>query len=597
MRKTRCDGRLLMAVLLCISLCLATAGPVAAADLTGKTVTAVAVTGANFVPEGTVMAVVKVRPGDSLSADKIKKDMQAIYELGYFFDVASNFTEVPEGVKVAYHVSENPILTEIIVKGNTKVTTEQITKLLTVSKGKVLNSKTLEENMRTVEQHYHDQGLILAKVSDMSMTPAGVLTLTINEGTLEGIIVKGNDKTKSYVVTREMKVKVGEPFNAKDARRSMQKVYNLGFFEDVNMKLNPGRNPNAVIMETDVVEQKTGFFSIGGGYSKADGMIGIIELGDNNFRGIGDKVKIHWEFGGNASSASNTPNYAFSYTKPWLDRKQTSLGFNLYNMTNEYSDYYSTGDLRSTYYKKRQGFDITLGRPAGEFIQNYITLKNNKDTWVENVADAKAPIDYSDPTASDSTLVEYGPTYLKNNFGLTRSVILNRVFDNRDNVFNPTEGQRYSMTAEFAGKGLGGDFSFNKYTLETRHYIKVGHAQTVAWRMMAGYATGKMPESQLFAVGGAETLRGYEDDQFKGTQMFAATVEYRFPLTKKVDGVFFGDIGDAWGAGAQGYNPTREMHAAVGTGIRVSSPLGPIRLDFAKGDQGGKFHFSFGGQF
>ena len=150
MRKKRCDGHLLIAVLLSIGLFLVSAGQAAAADLTGKTVTAVAVTGANFVPESTVMAVVKVRPGDSLLADKIKQDMQAIYDLGYFFDVTSNFTEVPEGVKVTYHVFENPILTEIAVKGNTKVTTEQILKLVTVRKGEVLNSKTLGENMRAV---------------------------------------------------------------------------------------------------------------------------------------------------------------------------------------------------------------------------------------------------------------------------------------------------------------------------------------------------------------------------------------------------------------------------------------------------------------
>lgn len=588
MRKKRCYGHLLMAVFLSISLCLAAAGPAAAADLTGKTVTAVAVTGANFVPESIVMAAVKVRPGDSLSADKIKQDMQAIYDLGYFFDVTANFTEVPEGVKVAYQVAENPILTEIVVKGNTKVTTEQIVKLLTIAKGQVLNSKTLSENMRAIEQHYHDQGFILTKVTDVAMTPAGIVTITINEGTLEGVIVKGNDKTKSYVVTREMKVKVGEPFNAKDARRSMQKVYNLGFFEDVNMKLNPGRNPNAVILETDVVEQKTGFFSIGGGYSEADGMIGILEIGDNNFRGLGDKIKVHWEFGGNASDASDAPNYSISYTKPWLDAKQTSVGFNFYNMTNEYNDYYSNGDLKSAYYKKRQGWDITMGRPAGEFIQNYITLKNNKDNWVENIDEENAPIDYS-------TSPGYGAEYLKNNFGLTRSVILNRVFDSRDNVFNPTEGQRYSMTAEFAGKALGGDFNFNKYTLESRHYIKVGHAQTVAWRIMAGYASGNLPESQLFAVGGADTVRGYEDDQFKGKKMVAATAEYRFPIAKKIDGAFFGDIGNAWGS--ESYNMSSDLHAAIGAGIRINSPIGPIRLDFAKGEQGGKFHFSFGGQF
>ena len=75
-----------------------------------------------------------------------------------------------------------------------------------------------------------------------------MLTLSINEGILEGFAVKGNEKTKDYVITREMRLKPGEPFNAKDARRSMQRVYNLGFFDDVNVKINPGVEPNAVIL-------------------------------------------------------------------------------------------------------------------------------------------------------------------------------------------------------------------------------------------------------------------------------------------------------------------------------------------------------------
>jgi outer membrane protein insertion porin family len=95
----------------------------------------------------------------------------------------------------------------------------------------------------------------------------------------------------------------------------MQKVYNTGYFEDVNMKLNPGKEPNSVVLEATVVEQKTGTFSIGGGYSEADGLIGIIEVGDNNFRGTGDKVKIHWEFGGNAGYNNN---YEFFTPAPGL---------------------------------------------------------------------------------------------------------------------------------------------------------------------------------------------------------------------------------------------------------------------------------------
>lgn len=89
----------------------------------------------------------------------------------------------------------------------------------------------------------------------------------------------------------------------------MQRIYNLGYFEDVNIKLNPGQQPNAVEIEISVVEMNTGTFGIGAGYSDADGFIGMVSVGDKNFRGTGDKVNIRWEFGG-----ADNKNYEFSYT-------------------------------------------------------------------------------------------------------------------------------------------------------------------------------------------------------------------------------------------------------------------------------------------
>ncbi|MDD4600494.1 MAG: BamA/TamA family outer membrane protein [Negativicutes bacterium] len=575
MRTTRRYGHILFAAIISLSLILTTLAPAFANDLSGKTVTAVTVTGNSTVDIAEITKVIKLQPGDTLTPDKVKQDMQSIYDLGYFFDVVANFTEVPEGAKVIYTVMENPVLNNVVIKGNTKVSTDKIQSLLGVTKGKLLNTKQLNDNARAIERYYHDQGFILAKVTDVAMN-SGVLTITINEGNLEGIAIKGNEKTKNYVITREMKLKPGEAFNVKDARRSMQKVYNLGYFEDVNMKLNPGKEPNSVVLETSVIEQKTGMFSIGGGYSKSDGMIGIIELGDNNFRGTGDKVKFHWEFGGEASDR----NYEISYTRPWLDAKQTSLGVTFYDMTNEYTDYYNGGDEKSTYDKKREGWEVTLGRPQSEFAQNYITFKHRTDTHVEDV---DGPENYS-------TM----PDYLEDNFGLTNSVTLMHVYDSRDNVFNPTEGNRLSLSAEFAGKAFGGEFDFNKYTFESRNYLKVGRSQTVALRGTIGYADGHMPYTGKFSVGGSDTLRGYEDEQFKGNKMLAATAEYRFPVANKVQGVVFTDVGKAWDG--EGYK-LNDLEASVGVGVRVTTPIGPIRIDYAQGSDGGKTHFGFGGQF
>jgi outer membrane protein insertion porin family len=542
-----------------------------------KPVVNISIAGNNIMKQEDILAVTKTKVGDPLTEQAIKQDLQSIYEIGTFFDIIVNFQEVPEGVKVVYTVIENPILKDIIVKGNTKVDTNKILEMLTVKKGEILNTKALNANARSVEGYYHDKGYIFTKVSDVAMSKDGILTLTVNEGVLEGFEVKGNTKTKDYVVTREMRVKPGEAFNVKDARRSMQRVYNLGYFEDVNMKLNPGREPNAVVLETDVVEKRTGSFSVGAGYSSSDGLIGIFEVGDTNFRGTGDAVKIHFEFGGDADSYDS---YQFSYTKPWLDSKQTSATFRLYDMTHEYDDNDRDGNLIETYDKNYKGFELTFGRPASEYSTNYITFKNRTDEYVEHVDGAT---NYSDGTHAQ---------YLKDNFGNTRSVILAHTTDTRDNVYNPKEGAKVTVSGEFAGLA-GGDFDYDKYSFEDRHYFKVGRNHVIATRATVGYATGSMPEAGLFDAGGQTTLRGYKDDQFEGKNLLLGSVEYRFPIVSKVQGAVFTDFGNAW----DGNYSIPEIHTSIGVGIQMETPIGPIRLDYGKGEDGGRTHFSFGGSF
>ena len=474
---------------------------------------------------------------------------------------------------------------------------EQITKVFDMATGKILNIRQVNTRVQRLEADYNQQGYILARVTDLKMRPDGILEIHVNEGIIEGFKVKGNVKTKDKVILREIRMKKGDPFNAKIARRSMQRIYNLGYFEDVNMKLNPGREPNAVEMEVTVVEGNTGTFGIGAGYSDADGFIGMISLGDKNFRGTGDSINLRWEFGGNEH---NNRNYELSYTKPWIDQKETSATFTVYDMTNEYADYNRDADEIARYDKQRRGQEITLSRKTdNEFISNYITLKNRNDTYKGVASGYESDTQYYESSYDSKTTGDEGKTAAdrqNENFGVTRSITLSRVFDSRDNIYDPHEGKRNSYSVEQSG--LGGDFTFTKFAVDYRYYYRQHGENVIAMELGAGYANGDMPLSQRFSMGGADTLRGYKDDQFRGNSMLRGTVEYRIPIVKKVQGVLFVDSGYAWDKRYDEKNfDLGLIKVGYGIGMRISSPLGPIKLDYGRGSNGGRFHFSFGGQF
>lgn len=567
----------------------------------GKTITGLSISGVSAEQANQLMSVLSEKVGDAVSVDGVFKDVQNIGNSGYFTEVNPIFTSVPEGVKIDFAVVTNPVVRGVVFEGNSVYTSDVLTKYMAIPEGQIMNSVYVGQKVQGINAAYARDGYMLAHVDGIVVDDNGMLHIHIVEGIVEDIIPAGNKKTRNKVITREFVQKVGKPFNKFLVRRSVERVYNLGFFDDVNVRMLPGeKDPNNVIIEIDVLEHKTGTITLGAGYSKSDGLMGIVEFGEDNLRGTGDKFKVHWEIGGK----KKYKNYQISYLKPWIDHRGTSLGFSLFNREDEYTDYDSDGSEVAQYNKKSKGFNISFGRQTGEYTRDYLTLESRSDKYKWDNDDSSGFRYNAGPGAGpnnkwDNKAYDFaGMNYVGKNFGRINSITWQKVYDSRDNIYEPTRGRRISYTAQWAGHGLGGDFDFYKFTAEMRAYKKIGAKNVLAFRARGGFIQGDAPYSQLFTLGGADTLRGYEDDQFRGKNMYNATLEFRFPIVKKVSGVLFTDIGDAWDApNVPWYKNTKSFNYGVGAGIRITTPIGPVKLDYGIGKYKKKFHFSFGTQF
>lgn len=536
----------------------------------------VVVRGNEHVPTDRILAVISTKVNDPLNEEKLRSDVQAILGLGLFADAVVRVEPAEGGVRVVFIVVENPVITRVDVRGNTVVPTPDILKALDVPTGQVLNTIAMRQGARAVEKLYQDRGYVLARVSDVSVSPQGVLTVTLAEGRIEAIKIEGLHKTKEYVVRRELGFKPGDVFNATVVNASLRRLFQLQYFSDVKAQPSPGTEPDTVDVTIQVTEQKTAAVSFGLGYSTVTGIQGIIGARDIDFGGNGQTLTASYN-----STALYGNNFSLTFHEPYLLGSRTALDVVGFNQTMVPTDY-SLGLSNSFQYNMYQsGGQVVLTQPEGAiFSLSYGAKSVRTDFGAPSYGTAPPPGFPFTP-------------------GTVSALLLGGSEDTRDDPVSPTSGEHIVLSTELAFQALGGSFTFQRYELDYSRFFPAGPESTIVGHVHLGTASGPLPIQEQYYLGGQTTLRGYAAGRFRGDQMVLLTGEYRFPLRSLpflrsfsgVTGIVFADAGDAEPIGA---GLSWNFKTDVGVGIAVKTPLGPFRIDYGVGSEGGQVWISTG---
>ncbi|PKL50431.1 MAG: hypothetical protein CVV42_02755 [Candidatus Riflebacteria bacterium HGW-Riflebacteria-2] len=558
-------------------LCFLVLVSLAAGAYESNVVTEVTVEGNRLIEEKIILLNLSIKAGDKLEPDKIQEDIARIGEMGYFSYVGAEVRPGETGRAVVFKVEENAIIGEIEIKGVTKVSNAVLTSAMESKIGSVFNSKLLTQDIQHVNEALGREGYLFSKVSDAYVQDQGrKINIEIIEGVLSEIKIEGLRKTKEKVVRRELTVKPGEIYDNKKIVRDLQRLYNLGFFEEVRRDHLPGKTPEEVILVIHVVEQKTGRAGVGAGYSSLNGLVGFVNLSQNNFQGDGKRVYLKTEFGG-------IETYELGYFDPWLNDKPQSFGIDLYNT--EYTrNLYAGGNELTEYDEKRTGGAITLGRRLNADLDLSFRFR-----------DEDIKLTPKDPSVAPAAGLLNGRIQ-------TLAAILAK--DTRDNRFRPTAGVHDTFWAETTGGFLKGDNQYTKYMLALRRYMAISKnrktvfaVQSVAGQTQIG--EGFVPVYDMFSVGGSSTIRGYEEREFLGTKVFYTNFELRQNFARNFDLVAFYDIGSAWGTDYDRKKLDYDLKGGYGLGIRLQTPLGPVALDYGKANDrdSGSTYINFGSSF
>jgi len=486
-------------------------------------------------------------------------------------------------IKIRISEGDQYRLSSIIFTGNKAYDNEAVQKRIKLMPNDIFRKNLLEKDLRSISDLYSENGYALVSVvPDLSPDESNktvAVTLNINEGDkyrIGRIEISGNTKTRDKVIRREIRLAEGDTFDSSKIRRSYEKINNLGFFDTVEMVPKPKYEEKAVDIDVKVKERPTGFLSVGGGYSSADGFIATVDLTQGNLFGKGQYIKVKGELGGKSSY------YELSFRDPYFLDTPYAFSTGIYHTNRSYGEF----DKEAT------GFYLGLGRNLAEFWRGDVSYNLEK-----------AKIDNVDSSASSVVKDQEGTE-------TTSSITPSLVRDSRDNYLDTSRGSRNAATFTFAG--LGGSNAFVKGVLDSAWYFPLGET-TFMLRGRFGYASGifgkELPLYERFYVGGLNTVRGLDfgdagpkdqdnGDAIGGTTELIFNAEYIFPLLPemKLKGVVFFDAGEAY----ESFHNFGSLRYTSGLGVRWLSPMGPIRLEWGYNIQreddesASKFEFAFG---
>ena len=577
-----------------------------AQDLTQKTefvVSKVDVKGLEKISKEEALKNVKVKEGDQFIPQEAIDGAQKIFQTGLFASVEPSVErEANNTVAITYIVEENPIVKDIEISGNTLFTEAQLEQALGIKEGELLNGNLLNPDNNGIIKLYNKGGYTTARIETINVSKEGDIKIGLTEGMVDSVVFKKvNSKrenersteykaklrTKPYIFERSQSVKPGEILESKNVEATIRDLYRTGIFTSIEPVVSGSEtDPNARSVEFLVEERPTTTINGSISYGTSVGLVGGLKLADSNFLGRGQEASINLE-----ASNKGDKTFDISWFDPWLKNTvRVQAGGSIY-WRESVDDNAGPLDVEKV---RKIGTRWTIGKGLNDKI--YVRLSARYDHYKEILGSK-----------------QINDTY--NLIALTPSLI----YDSRDNSFAPTKGIYSTLTYE-KGDLIKDKRKYDQFEADLRayHHTFFKDKNVMAYRVVWGSTGSGTPDALRFSIGGAETLRGYEYGKFEGFNKFHATVENRTQINKTLQFVTFFDIGNAWQkstvvGGRKINTPDRhnasnfaDLKKGVGVGIRLNTPIGPLRFDYGwpldpeeKGGQktGGKFYFSFGQTF
>lgn len=545
--------------------------------------------GNNLLSTNYIKEQIKSKEGHQYVRSEVSNDLRTLYNTGYF---SQNLRALPikidnNNVKLRIILEENPPIEGFGVSGNKSISTKEILKILNKCKGKPQNILSINEAINEIQELYSTRGYILARVSRVSDDPDGYVYFEIDEGIIGDIFVDGNNKTKDFIVKRNIFLQPGSVYNENTMRSDILRLMGTQAFKDVQRELTQDEQTGLYDVHIALEEQRTGRISLGVGIDSASGFFGSVGFGENNFRGLGQKLNLNLLAGTgvlmNDSSIVNKANFQgeLSFLEPMFKRENQSLALRAF------ARYYGSYQVPLAI-EKRFGAEATV-------MRKFTTYKNLSGSLAFGIESVN--LEEGSLTKMQDKYAQHGIPWCKRKEELDDGFFIKvtpaLIYDTRDNTVNPRSGVLARVMLE-ENLGITGE-TFGKLHGMIKRFVPVGQKSSfVASVRAGGKLHGDMPDFAGFALGGPYTIRGFNISEVGvGDGYMLGSAEMRVPvpfIDRLTSNSFlnnlrlaaFVDAGTLFNKtiGTQVYDKPGYAITA-GVGLRIFIPgLGPINLDY-----------------
>ncbi len=543
-----------------------------------------------------------LRKDDIYDPDRMRADEEKLrrfyYNRGYAdFRIISTVADLDQGsnkytITVTVEEGDRYTFGDVVIENALpNVDTKALYRELVSKSGKVYSAKSIEKTLVGLTSKIAGDGNAFAEVSprgDRNFNDRTIsLVYYVDEGPrvyIESIQIRGNTRTRDYVIRREFDVSEGDAYNKILIQRAKQRLDRLGFFKNVNITTGPGSAADRIVVYVDVVDNPTGEFSIGGGYSSDSGAIAEISFSEKNFLGRGQFIRVAGGLG------ADDQKYELSFTEPYFLGRRIAAGFDLSRLTTNASD-----DIR--YDKETSSAKIRAAAPLTDNLSILVAYEYKDEAFKTSLA-------LTSLSLATQQVVSVGNW-------TTSALSYTMTYNTIDNLKNPHQGIYATLSQEYAG--LGGDAQYIKTIARASGYYTLSEERDLVGVLAvgAGHVIGAGQDLRIadnFFQGG-ETIRGFSrygigprdldtGEPLGGTTYINATAEVQFPLpvlsrSFGLRGAFFAEGGTLYGneysggfaganaAGSQATLNDISFRASVGASIIWDSPFGPLRVDLS----------------